>query len=81
MGQLAEAQLDRIARMLPQEANERSTRDGKLVFACQILIQDAGDVIRPAFKRPLASRYHCPLELSIQATRKAERLERFAQSL
>lgn len=46
MGQLTEAQQERIARVLPHEANERSTRDGKLGFVCEILLSDAGAVAR-----------------------------------
>ena len=46
MGQLSAAQRERIARVLPHEANERSTRDGKLRFVCQIIIQDAGSIAR-----------------------------------
>ncbi|WP_138934973.1 hypothetical protein [Roseovarius arcticus] len=50
MRQLTKAQQERIAHMLPQEANERSTRDGKLVFACRILIQDAGAITRAVMR-------------------------------
>ena len=46
MGQLTAAQQVRVARVLPHEANERSTRDGKLGFVCEILFSDAGAVAR-----------------------------------
>lgn len=43
---LTAAQLERIARVLPREANERSTRDGKFGFVCRTLLQDAGAISR-----------------------------------
>lgn len=46
MEQLTSAQQRRIAHVLPHEANERSTRDGKFVFVCQILFHDAGAIAR-----------------------------------
>ena len=39
-------QLERIARVLPREANERSTRDGKLAFVCRTLLRDAAPIAR-----------------------------------
>ncbi len=46
MGRLTAPQLERIARVLPDEANERSTRDGKLGFVCLTLLRDAGAIAR-----------------------------------
>ena len=46
MGQLTPAQLERIARVLPHEANERSTREGKLGFVLSTLMRDAGAIAR-----------------------------------
>jgi hypothetical protein len=46
MGRLTTPQLERIARVLPHEANERSTRDGKSGFVCRILLGDAGAIAR-----------------------------------
>ena len=46
MGRLTGPQLERIARVLPQEANERSTRDGKAGFVCRTLVRDAGAIGR-----------------------------------
>ena len=44
MGRLTEAQLRRVAHVLPREANERSARDAKLGFACRTLVRDAGAI-------------------------------------
>ena len=46
MGHLTIRQLDRIARTLPHEANERSTREGKLGFVLTTLVRDAGAIAR-----------------------------------
>ena len=46
MSVLSVAQLDRIARTLPREANERSTRDGKLGFTLSVLLRDAVPILR-----------------------------------
>ena len=46
MGSLSEAQLDRIARALPREANERSARAGKPGFVCRTLLRNAGGIAR-----------------------------------
>jgi len=46
MGHLTAAQLDRIARALPHEANERSARDDKLMFVGQTLLRDEGAIVR-----------------------------------
>ncbi len=46
MGALTTSQLEEIALILPHEANERSTRDGKLGFVCETLFRDAGAIAR-----------------------------------
>ncbi|MCX7567728.1 hypothetical protein OS189_15385 [Sulfitobacter sp. F26169L] len=46
MGQMTAAQQERMFRMLPLEANERSTRDGKLEFIFQTLFRNAGAIAR-----------------------------------
>ena len=40
------AQLERIGRSLPREANERSAREGKLCFVAATLVRDAGAIAR-----------------------------------
>ena len=46
MAHLAPEQLRRIARVLPREAHERSTREGKLRFVLWTLVHDAGAIAR-----------------------------------
>ena len=46
MGDFSPAQRERIARALPYEANERSTREGKLGFVAETLARDAGAIGR-----------------------------------
>ncbi len=46
MTRLDEDQLRRIARTLPREARERSTRDGKLSFALRMLVENSGAIAR-----------------------------------
>ena len=46
MTRFTPAQLDRIARMLPREAHERSTRTDKLRFVGWVLVHDAGPILR-----------------------------------
>jgi uncharacterized membrane protein len=46
MGHLTTAQLERIAHVLPHEANERSARDDKLMFVGRTLVRDAGAIVR-----------------------------------
>ena len=46
MGRLTAPQIERVARVLPVEANERSTRDGKLAFVLRTLVRDAGSIAR-----------------------------------
>ena len=46
MGDLTALQLERVARVLPYVANERSTRDFKLGFVCRTLVRDAGAIAR-----------------------------------
>ncbi|WP_183255821.1 hypothetical protein [Brevundimonas basaltis] len=46
MGRLTPAQLERVVRVLPHEANERSTRDGKAGFVFSTLARDAGAITR-----------------------------------
>lgn len=50
MVRLTSAQQDRIARVLPHEANERSARVGKPGFVCRILIEDAGAIARAVMR-------------------------------
>lgn len=50
MGQLTEPQRTRVARVLPAEANDRSTRDGKFGFACRMLAHNAGAIARAAMR-------------------------------
>jgi len=40
------AQRELVGRALPREANERSTRDGKLRFVAATLVRDAGAIVR-----------------------------------
>ena len=46
MGDFSPAQRERIARALPREANERSTREGKPRFVAETLVRDAGAIGR-----------------------------------
>ncbi len=46
MGRLTEAQRQRMARVLPREANERSARAGKTRFVLRTLVRNAGAIIR-----------------------------------
>lgn len=46
MGTLTAPQLRRVSRVLPHEANERSTREGKFGFVCRTLLRDAGAIAR-----------------------------------
>lgn len=46
MGPLTPAQRERMARVLPREANERSVRRGKLGFALRTLARDAVPIAR-----------------------------------
>jgi len=50
MGELTTAQRERMAHMLPQEANDRSTRKGKSGFICRTLVQDAGTITRAVMR-------------------------------
>ncbi len=50
MEDLTPAQRQRIARVLPGEANERSTRDGKFGFVCRTLMRDAGAIGRAVIR-------------------------------
>ena len=43
---LTAPQLRRVSRVLPHEANERSTREGKFGFVCRTLLRDAGAIAR-----------------------------------
>ena len=43
---LSAGQRARIARTLPREANERSTRSGKPAFVCRTLLRDAAPIAR-----------------------------------
>lgn len=43
---LSTDQLARIAEVLPREANERSTREGKFAFVCYTLVRDAAPIAR-----------------------------------
>ena len=46
MARFTSDQLARVRRVLPREANERSTRDGKLAFVLNVLVRDAGPILR-----------------------------------
>lgn len=50
MGQLTGAQQQRMARILPLEARERSTRAGKAGFVCRTLVRDAGAIMRAVLR-------------------------------
>ncbi len=50
MGGLTTSQLEKIALILPQEANERSTRNGKFGFICQTRYRDAGAIARAVMR-------------------------------
>ena len=50
MGRLTAPQLERIAHVLPREANERSTRHGKAGFVCRTLARDAGAIMRAVWQ-------------------------------
>lgn len=50
MGQLSEAQRRRMARVLPREARESSTRTGKAGFVCRTLLRDAGAILRAVLR-------------------------------
>ena len=50
MVHLTAPQRARIAHVLPHEANERSTRDGKLRFVCRTLLRDAGAIARAVLR-------------------------------
>lgn len=50
MGHLSAAQLERVARVLPREANERSTRDNKIGFVCRTLVRDSGAILRAVIR-------------------------------
>ena len=46
MDALTREQLDRMARTLPKEANERWTRHGKLGFALRTMVRDSPGIVR-----------------------------------
>ncbi len=50
MGGLSAAQLERVARTLPREANARSARDGKAGFICRTLARNAGAIARAVLR-------------------------------
>jgi hypothetical protein len=50
MGHLSAPQLERVARILQHEANERSARDGKFGFVCRTLVRDAGAIARAVLR-------------------------------
>ncbi len=43
-------QLERIGRVLPREANERSARTGKMGFISSVLVQDAPTILRAVIR-------------------------------
>lgn len=50
MSRLTQAQRQRMARMLPREANERSARNGKADFVIRTLVRDAGAIARAVLR-------------------------------
>ena len=50
MAHFTPEQLERVARVLPKEAHERSTRDGKLGFVAWTLVHDAGAIARAVIR-------------------------------